>query len=191
MHHSSPIITAVFFGLLGLMVLALALEEKLHAQKSLITGVAAIVALIGGAVAGVLPFGEVILPNGHHVQMPVFIPAVDWGVITIILGAGLFIDVISKSGIFTWAAVKLTRMSSGDPAKLLFYYAALTVVFSALLNNVTAMIIVGSLTVVSLEKLNRREHLLGFLLIDCFWDVAWELWPAPGEPDLLLPINYA
>jgi Na+/H+ antiporter NhaD/arsenite permease-like protein len=42
----------------------------------------------------------------------------------------------------------------------------LTVVFSALLNNVTAMIIVGSLTAVSLEKLKQRERLLGFLLIE-------------------------
>ena len=33
-----------------------------------------------------------------------------------------------------------------DPLKLLFYYGIMTVVFSAVLNNVTAMIIVGSLT---------------------------------------------
>ena len=42
----------------------------------------------------------------------------------------------------------------------------MTVVFSAVLNNVTAMIIVGSLTAVSLEKLGRRDKLLGFLLIE-------------------------
>ena len=42
----------------------------------------------------------------------------------------------------------------------------MTVLFSAVLNNVTAMIIVGSLTVVSLERLGRRELLLGFLLIE-------------------------
>jgi Na+/H+ antiporter NhaD/arsenite permease-like protein len=39
-------------------------------------------------------------------------------------------------------------------------------VFSALLNNVTAMIIVGSLTSVSLKKLDRRDLLLGFLLTE-------------------------
>jgi Na+/H+ antiporter NhaD/arsenite permease-like protein len=42
----------------------------------------------------------------------------------------------------------------------------MTVVFSAVLNNVTAMIIVGSLTGVSLTKLGRRDKLLGFLLIE-------------------------
>ena len=42
----------------------------------------------------------------------------------------------------------------------------MTVAFSAVLNNVTAMIIVGSLTAVSLEKLDRRDKLLGFLLVE-------------------------
>jgi Na+/H+ antiporter NhaD/arsenite permease-like protein len=49
---------------------------------------------------------------------------------------------------------------------LLFSYGFMTVVFSAVLNNVTAMIIVGSLTVVSLEKLGQRKLLLGFLMIE-------------------------
>jgi len=40
------------------------------------------------------------------------------------------------------------------------------VVFSAVLNNVTAMIIVGSLTAVSLRKLGRESMLLGFLLTE-------------------------
>ena len=75
-------------------------------------------------------------------------------------------DVTSKSGLFTWIAITLTKMSSGDPRKLLWAYGVMTVVFSAVLNNVTAMIIVGSLTVVSLEKLGQKKKLLGFLLIE-------------------------
>jgi Na+/H+ antiporter NhaD/arsenite permease-like protein len=49
---------------------------------------------------------------------------------------------------------------------LLAFYGIMTVVFSAVLNNVTAMIIVGSLTAVSLDKLHRKEKLLGFLMIE-------------------------
>jgi Na+/H+ antiporter NhaD/arsenite permease-like protein len=44
----------------------------------------------------------------------------------------------------------------------------MTVVFSAVLNNVTAMIIVGSLTGVSLRRLGISDKLLGFLLIEGF-----------------------
>ena len=156
----------IFAALLGAMVLALALEERIHAKKSVIPGIAAVVALGLGAAMHVLPFGAVTLANGHSIEMPVYIPSVDWGVIAIILGSSLFIDVISRSGIFSWTAIRLTRSSGGDPLRLLIFYALLTVVFSALLNNVTAMIIVGSLTSVSLKKLDRRDLLLGFLLTE-------------------------
>ena len=165
--HPVPLSTTLIFaGLLGAMVLALALEERIHAKKSVITGIAAVVALGLGAAMHVLPFGAVTLANGHSIEMPVYIPSVDWGVIAIILGSSLFIDVISRSGIFSWTAIRLTRSSGGDPLRLLIFYALLTVVFSALLNNVTAMIIVGSLTSVSLKKLDRRDLLLGFLLTE-------------------------
>jgi len=113
-----------------------------------------------------IPFGQITLPNGHALSMPVYIPAVDWSVIAIILGSSIFVDVTSRSGLFTWIAIKLTKASRGDPLKLLWYYGAMTVVFSAVLNNVTAMIIVGSLTGVSLQKLERSDKLLGFLLIE-------------------------
>ncbi|MDP7396803.1 MAG: SLC13 family permease [Lentisphaeria bacterium] len=158
--------TFLFALLLVAMIVCLALEEKLHAKKSVIVGLFAVVSLLLAAAVGILPFGDVTLPNGHHIAMPVFIPAIDWGVICIIVGSSIFVDVTSRSGLFTWIAIKLTKASTGDPLKLLWYYGLMTVVFSAVLNNVTAMIIVGSLTGVSLKKLGRMDKLLGFLIIE-------------------------
>ena len=165
-HAVESWITYLFSGLLGSMVVCLALEEKIHAKKSVIVGVTAVIALLLGAFTGILPFGPVDLPNGHQMNLPVFIPGIEWGVVTIILGSSLFVDVTSKSGLFTFIAIKLTKMSKGDPRRLLWFYGVMTVVFSAVLNNVTAMIIVGSLSAVSLGKLGQREKLLGFLLVE-------------------------
>jgi Na+/H+ antiporter NhaD/arsenite permease-like protein len=165
-HEVSSGVTYLFTGILVAMVLSLALEEKLHAKKSVIVGFYAIISLLLAAFLGILPFGAVTLANGHHINLPIFIPAIDWGVITIIVGSSIFVDVTSKSGLFTWIAIKLTKASKGDPLVLLIYYGVLTVVFSAVLNNVTAMIIVGSLSVVSLDRLDRRHQLLGFLLVE-------------------------
>ena len=165
-HQVSNTTTLIFAGLLVLMIICLALEEKIHAKKSIIVGLIAVIALLMGGFMHILPFGDVIIPGGQHIEMPVYIPEVDWGVIAIIVGSSLFVDVTSKSGLFTWIAVKLTKASQGEPVKLLWYYGIMTVVFSAVLNNVTAMIIIGSLTGVSLKKLNRMDKLLGFLLIE-------------------------
>ena len=158
-------VTLLFAAFLVGMILCLAFEEKLHAQKSLIVGLFAVVTLLAGAVLLPLPYGPYLIGE-HEVALPVYIPAIDWGVITIILGASLFVDVTSRSGLFTWIAIRLTKASRGDPVKLLWAYGIMTVAFSAVLNNVTAMIIVGSLSAVSLAKLERSDKLLGFLLIE-------------------------
>ena len=154
-------ITIFHLILLGLMILALALEEKIHANKSLITGIAAVITLITGEITGVLD-----IFSGHGGHVPFYITFIDWGVIAIILGSSLFVEVTTQSGIFSWLAIRLTKLTKGDPFRLLVAYSVMTVLFSAFLNNVTAMIIIGSLTVVSLEKLERRDLLLGFLLTE-------------------------
>jgi Na+/H+ antiporter NhaD/arsenite permease-like protein len=151
------------------MILCLALEEKLHAKKSVIVGVFAVVTLLLGGMFGLLPFSEMDMHVGETViHLPIYIPAIDWGVVSIILGSSLFVDVTAKSGLFTWIALRLTKASKGDPLILLIAYGAMTVLFSAVLNNVTAMIIVGSLTGVSLRRLEISDKLLGFLLIEGF-----------------------
>jgi Na+/H+ antiporter NhaD/arsenite permease-like protein len=163
-------ISYLFSGFLLAMVVTLALEEKIHAKKSMIVGLFAVVCLFVAARLGIMPKDHATLHLPHHetvsVHMPIYIPGVEWEVIAIILGSGLFIDVVSRSGIFTWTAILLTKRSLGDPLKLLIYYSAITVIFSALLNNVAAMMIVGSLTMVSLDKLERKDLLLGFLLTE-------------------------
>ena len=169
-HHISPtsgMMKGLFALLLAAMILCLAFEEKIHAKKSVIVGVFSVVCLLVGGIAGLLPFEEMILKIGtDKIELPIYIPAIDWGVIAIILGSSLFVDITSKSGLFTWIAIKLTKASKGDPLYLLIFYGIMTVVFSAVLNNVTAMIIVGSLSAVSLNRLGRDDNLLGFLLIE-------------------------
>lgn len=162
----TPLITAIFGFILVLMIASLAAEEKLHAKKSVIVGVFAMISLLLGSILGIIPFGDIIVAGGHHIEMPVYIPGIDWKVISIIVGSSVFVDVTSKSGLFSWIAIMLTKASKGDPLKLLWSYGIMTVVFSAVLNNVTAMIIVGSLTVVSLGKLEKTGMLLAFLLIE-------------------------
>lgn len=165
MHEISPYITALFAALLVVMILGLALEEKIHAKKSVIVGVFAALALFLASAFG-LVHKETVEILGHPISLPVYIPGIDWEVIAIILGSSIFVDVTSKSGLFSWIAIRLTKLSGGDPLRLLIFYGVMTVVFSAVLNNVTAMIIVGTLSAVSLGKLGRPDKLLGFLLVE-------------------------
>lgn len=164
--HVDTGITVLFSLLLLGLILCLALEEKLHAKKSVIAGVFALVGLFLAQAFELIPGTVSVHAGDVDFVMPIYMTSINWEVIAIILGSSLFVDITSRSGLFTWIAIKLTKSSRGDPLKLLAYYGIMTVVFSAVLNNVTAMIIVGSLTAVSLGKLGRNDKLLGFLLVE-------------------------
>ena len=113
-HEVSTAVTLFFAALLIAMILCLALEEKLHAKKSVIVGAFAVVSLLLGGLFGLLPFSAMDLHVGDtDIHLPVYIPAIDWGVVAIILGSSLFVDVTAKSGLFTWIALRLTKASKG------------------------------------------------------------------------------
>jgi len=92
-------------------------------------------------------------PHSPGQHLPVYIDMIEWEVIGIVIGATIFVEIASRSGIFTFVSIKILKASRGDPFRLLIYLSVLTAVFSAFLDNITAMIIVGSLTVVACRKL--------------------------------------
>ncbi len=133
----------VFGAILAVTMGVLALEKL---NKVILVQLSAGLCLMLGVAKGILHTEE-----GSH--LPIYIAMIDWGTIGIIIGSTVFVELISRSGLFTYVSIRILKLSKGDPLKLLIAYCALTVVFSAFLNNVTAMIIVGSLTIVSAKKL--------------------------------------
>ena len=67
-HDVSTGVTLLFTGILVAMIATLALEEKLHAKKSLIVGVFAVISLLLGAALHIIPFGKILLPGGHSID---------------------------------------------------------------------------------------------------------------------------
>ena len=147
------------FGILLCIIIGVMSAEVV--DKSIVTLIGALVCL-GLAYS---PFFELLKHGvGGHGAPPFYASVVDWSTIGVIIGTSIFVEIASRSGIFTWSALKLTKMSKGDPYRLLILYSVLTVLFSAFLNNVTAMIIVGSLTVVSCQRLGLK--VLPFLFVE-------------------------
>ena len=156
--HASPK-TKWVFGILLVVILVIMSAEVV--DKSIVTLIGAIVCL-GLAYS---PAFELLSHGvGGHGVTPFYISTIDWSTIGVIIGTSIFVEIASRSGIFTWSALKLTKVSRGDPFRLLVLYSILTVLFSAFLNNVTAMIIVGSLTVVSCKRLELQ--VLPYLFVE-------------------------
>ncbi|MFH1748703.1 MAG: SLC13 family permease [Planctomycetota bacterium] len=126
------------------VTLILLATEKVH--KTILALLAGGICLFLGAVWGYFPQ----VPGLH---LPPYIAMIEWEVIGIVIGATVFVEIAARSGIFTWVSVKMLKTSRGDPFRLLILFSILTAIFSAFLDNITAMIIIGSLTVVACRKL--------------------------------------
>lgn len=135
--------TWVFAAILAATLLLLAAEKV---QKTVLVLFSALLCLFLADNWGLLPHAE-----GDH--LPVYIDMIEWEVIGIVIGATVFVEIAARSGLFTWISIKMLKASRGDPFRLLIFLSVLTAVFSAFLDNITAMIIIGSLTVVACRKL--------------------------------------
>lgn len=136
--------TGLFAAILAVTLVILATEKI---QKTVLVLSSALICLFLADIFGYFPHTE-----GHH--LPVYIEMIEWEVIGIVIGATVFVEVAARSGIFSWVSIKILKRSKGDPFRLLIFLSVLTVIFSAFLDNITAMIIVGSLTVVACRKLD-------------------------------------
>ena len=136
--------TAVFAAIL-VLTLGLLAAEKIH--KTILVLLSAGFCLFLADALGYFPHEE-----GHH--LPVYVRMIEWEVIGIVIGATVFVEIAARSGVFTWVSIKVLKASAGDPFRLLILFSILTAVFSAFLDNITAMIIIGSLTIVSCRKLD-------------------------------------
>ena len=72
----------------------------------------------------------------------------------VIIGTGILVDVVGKSGLFHWIGMHVVRLTGGGATALFVAFCLMTFVFTSLLTIVPAMLIMSSLVVVICRALN-------------------------------------
>jgi Na+/H+ antiporter NhaD/arsenite permease-like protein len=130
-----PVISpALVAGGLFLAVYALIVTERIHRTLA---------ALLGGSlmiVLGVLDQHEAF----EHV---------DLNVIFLLAGMMIIANIMAKTGIFQWLAVEAVRRAEGRPYRLLVMTALITAFASALLDNVTTVVLLTPITFFIAQRL--------------------------------------
>ena len=72
---------------------------------------------------------------------------IDWETIGLLVGMMIMVDILSKTGLFEWAAVQAYARSGGSIWRLTFILCIITAVFSALLDNVTTILLIVPVTI--------------------------------------------
>ncbi len=79
---------------------------------------------------------------------------IDWNVIFLLLGMMIIVGVIHKTGLFEYLAIKSIKRAKGEPKRALVFLIVLTAVASAMLDNVTTILLAVPMTLVVCKQLN-------------------------------------
>ncbi len=79
-------------------------------------------------------------------------------ILVIIVGNLIVVDVGLKSGLFHYISIKILKLTHGDPKRLLLYMGLLSVALSVVVNNISAILISASLTILACERLDYDPH---------------------------------
>ncbi|SCI76089.1 Arsenic efflux pump protein [uncultured Clostridium sp.] len=115
------------------------------------------VAAVAGALL-MLIFNIVSFENG--------LKHIDFNTIGVLIGMMIFVSVVKNSGLFEYIAIFSAKKSKGDPWKIMLCFMILTAILSAILDNVTTVLLIGPMTIVITQilKINPTPFLITQIL---------------------------
>ena len=87
---------------------------------------------------------------------------IDWDVIFLLLGMMLVVGVIRRTGVFEYMAIRSAKLAKGRPYRVMVLLVIVTAVASALLDNVTTILLIAPVTLLLCDRLGLKP--IPFLL---------------------------
>ncbi len=125
----------IIAGGVFLLVMVLIVTEKVHRTAAAVLGMA------------VLLFTKVI-------SLDKAIEHIDFNTLGVLLGMMIFVGVVRKSGLFEYVAIKAAKLAKGDPWRIMMAFIVITALFSAMLDNVTTVLLIAPMTLTITNILN-------------------------------------
>lgn len=89
----------------------------------------------------------------HVITQKQAFDAIDFNVIALLFGMMILINILSHTGLLTCVAIWSAKSTNGNPTQLLLAFSTLSGFLSAFLDNVTTVLLLGSITCVITRKL--------------------------------------
>ena len=138
---------------------ALILSEVVH--RTIAAWFGSVLMLLYGHYTGVFHLHEEYKPDGLGVAVlektytleHTMVGWIEWEVIGLLLGMMIFASILELCGFFEYVAIKASKMSKGDPWRLIVLLGTITTLISLVIDNVTAIIIIAPVTLRICNKL--------------------------------------
>ena len=119
-----------------------------------------LVALCGGAI--VLAVGVVEADDAFFSQET----GIDWNVVFLLFGMMIIVGVLRQTGVFEYIAIWSAKRANGSPVRIMILLVLVTAVASAMLDNVTTILLIAPVTLLVCERLQINP--IPFLIAEVF-----------------------
>lgn len=92
--------------------------------------------------------GAVLMIITNVLTLDKSISYIDFNTIGVLLGMMIVVSIVKNSGLFEYIAIYTAKKSKGNPWRIMVYFILITAILSALLDNVTTVLLVGPMTIV-------------------------------------------
>ena len=106
--------------------------------------------------------GAVLMMLTHVLTLDKGISYIDFNTIGVLIGMMIVVSVVKNSGLFEYIAIYTAKKSKGNPWTIMICFILITALLSALLDNVTTVLLVGPMTIVICQilKINPVPFLM-------------------------------
>jgi Na+/H+ antiporter NhaD/arsenite permease-like protein len=125
--------------LIFLISYAVIVSEKVHKTK---------VALVGASLMILLK----ILDQHEAFHSQEF--GIDYNVIYLLIGMMIIIGIMKNTGVFEYVAIKSAKIGKGEPFRIMVIFSIVTAISSALLDNVTTVLLLAPVTLLIADELD-------------------------------------
>ena len=112
------------------------------------------------------------------------VEGIDFNTIFLLIGMMVIVGIMKESGVFQYVAIYAAKMVRGNPRALLAVLSVITAVFSALLDNVTTVMLIVPITLLLCEQLKLKPYI--FLVAQIFASNIGGMATLIGDPPNIL-----
>ncbi len=125
-------------SIIFILAYAIIVSEKVHKT---------IVAIFGASLMLILHILE------QHEAFHIEELGVDWNVIFLLMSMMIIINLMRPTGIFEYIAIKSAKIGKGEPFRIMIIFSIIIAVLSALLDNVTTVLLITPVTLLIADAL--------------------------------------
>lgn len=112
------------------------------------------------------------------------VEGIDFNTIFLLIGMMVIVGIMKDSGVFQYVAILSAKLVRGNPRLLLIVLSVITAVFSALLDNVTTVMLIVPITLLLTEQLKLNPYI--FLVAQIFASNIGGMATLIGDPPNIL-----